>query len=458
MLVGRGLMTGYQLERLLRGDRDGYFFGDYKILALAGQGTFARVYRAVNVETNEVVAIKSLRARFCELPAQFGLFIREGELGISLRHPNIVKTFAVHSVARTHFLVMEFVEGRSLREYIHIKGALKPSEATYLAMGICRGLDYAFQRAITHRDLRTANVLVSSQGEAKLVDFGLATADEALSENIDFEAPSTRTIDYAALERATGVRKDDPRSDVYFAGCIYYNMLTGMPPLVETRNRSQRLITSRFSDIPPIQDLHPDLPLYVVKALNKAMALDPNSRYQSPGDLAAELESSVARLGQEFKDRPEPMPTGKKQDGRALPAQGPQQKDQYSVMVVESNVRMQDVFREGLKKAGYRVLVTNNPDRALDRLVQDIGVVDCLVLNAQEIGESAVQVFNRLPEDSATQGLPALLLLEQNQAAWRKDAQVADHRVILTMPITMKQLRETIGRIIPLCQGFAASA
>jgi CheY-like chemotaxis protein len=122
---------------------------------------------------------------------------------------------------------------------------------------------------------------------------------------------------------------------------------------------------------------------------------------------------------------------------------------QRSVMVVESDARMQHILREGLKKAGYRVLLTSDPERAFDLARQDAGGPDCLVLNAQDIGESALAVFNRLAEDPSTQEKPAILLLDEPQHGWQSRAVVAEHRVVLPMPITMKQLRGAIEKLLP---------
>src|SRR5690606_1097542 len=151
-LLRRELLTNYQLEKLLKGDRGGYYYGDYKVLYLVGKGTFARVYRAANRHTGEMRALKVLRSQLFKEKASRDQFIREGDMGKALRHPNIVSL--LESVAEPHacYIVMEFVEGQNLREFLKRRGKFEPMEATRLATDICRGLDYAFQRGVTHRD------------------------------------------------------------------------------------------------------------------------------------------------------------------------------------------------------------------------------------------------------------------------------------------------------------------
>lgn len=176
-VIGREYLTNYQVEKVSKGERSGYFFGPYKVLYAVGAGTFARVYRAVHREKGNVVAIKALRKRYCDKPEQANQFMREGKLGLTLRHPNIVPIHEVIYDGKSYFLVMEFVEGWNLRDLVKIRRKIDPLQAIQLMIGMTDGLRYAFEHGLTHRDLKLNNALVTSSMQAKLVDFGLASLD-----------------------------------------------------------------------------------------------------------------------------------------------------------------------------------------------------------------------------------------------------------------------------------------
>jgi serine/threonine-protein kinase len=438
-LLRRNFLTPYQLDRLMKGETGGFYYGRNKVLYFVGSGTFARVYRAVNQETGQVVAVKVLRQRYSNDPEKVQSFKREGEVGATLRHQNIVAVYEVASQRGTHYMAMEFIEGPNLREFLKMRKKLDPLQSTLLAADIARGLDHAFRRGISHRDLKTSNVLVASTGQAKIVDFGLAGADPDLSDEALADLDNPRTIDYAALERATGVRKDDARSDIYFLGCIYYNMLAGVPPLQETRDRLQRLSKSRFTSAVSLGEIAPEVPKIVVKVVSKSMELEPNARYQTPGDFLNDLTMLVRRLKENAADV----------ESLAELAVGPSYK-QRTIMVVESSIPLQDKFRDLFKSNGFRVLVTSDPHRPGISFNEGEKGADCVVFSTSDLAEEALEAFNRFGDEPLTRDVPAILLLGPKHGVWEERANTAEHRMTLTTPIKLKELRAALDRLVPL--------
>ena len=349
----------------------------------------------------------------------------------------MVPIYEVGIEGKRPYLVMEFVEGYNLRDLVKIRTKIEPVQAVQLAMGMVEGLRYAFEQGMTHRDLKLNNVLVTTSWQPKLVDFGLAAVDEEVSEDLGDDTINARTIDYAALERGTGVRKDDTRSDIYFMGCILYHMLTGQAPLMETRDRLQRMNKQRFVEVIPVQQRDPSLPHWVCTVVNKAMMLDVARRYQSPSAMLSDLAIVERQL----------IEGGDAEAAEAALGTYVESKH-HTVLVVESNPKWQDIFREGFKRVDYRVLVIADPVRAVARLRQDNQAAQCILFCAQGLGEAALDGFNMLASDDRTVSLPAVLLLDEPQKDWRERAAASGNRVVLTMPITMKDLRSKLAELM----------
>ncbi|MBX9627967.1 MAG: serine/threonine protein kinase, partial [Gemmataceae bacterium] len=176
LMERKGILSPWQGRKLLKGDLDGYILGGYKLLYKIASGSFGRVYRAVDPRTGSVVAVKVLRNKWTMDKQKVDLFIREGKLGMTIRHPNIVSVLAASQDAATgaYFLVMEFVEGGNLRDIINIRKKIDIDESLRIMEECAAGLQAAVQKALTHRDIKPTNILISAQGQAKLVDFGLA--------------------------------------------------------------------------------------------------------------------------------------------------------------------------------------------------------------------------------------------------------------------------------------------
>ncbi|MCE3015772.1 MAG: protein kinase domain-containing protein [Pirellula sp.] len=445
VLLRKGLLTNFQLERMLTGERLGYFYGPYKVLYMIGAGTFARVFRAVHRDTGRVVAVKVLRSRHRGQIAEVEQFLREGRMGLQLKHPNIVTIHDIQNDPRAPYLVMEFVEGETLREILKIRKQFGPVDGLNVVHDICSGLDFAFQKGITHRDLKLSNVLVHSSGKCKLVDFGLAAMADTSSDKAIADCPSARAIDYAALERGTGVRKGDTRSDIYFVGVMMYNIISGKQALVDTRERSQRLNVTRFHDFPSLSEVCRDLPEQIYTICNKALEFDPEKRYQNPSAMLADIQLALKKL--ENPNQIEKR-VGNRHNIVTVDEEDAKEGEGKTVMVVENKQELQDVLREKLKKRGYKVLIYGDPERALSKFSPDESTpADCLVICAPDLGNLALEAFNKFAEQDHTKTIPAVMLVDPKQQHIIRGANTSPIHVLLPMPLKVRELRQALAKL-----------
>lgn len=420
-LIKKELLTNFQVERLKEGRTKGYFHGDYKLLYAIGAGTYARVFRAVNTKTKEVRALKVLRQRYSKTPEAF---LREGELGKKLVHPNIIRIFDVASEKGYFYMVMEFIEGQTLFDFLKIRKTLTPAEALPIVGEIVSGLEGALNLGVTHRDMKLTNVMLTSKGHAKIADFGLA----ALGNEEDDDA-NPRTCDYAGLEKATAVKKGDPRSDIFFVGCILYEMLCGVPALEPTKDKALRASTVRFQNIVPITERMPQLPPVVAAVVHKAMALDPAKRYQTPQAMYDDIKRILDKLAAD--------PTGKVLDNMILD----EAPVAHSLMLVEGDLRRQAKLRDVFKQLNWRALITVDPKRALDMFLQNREKAEIIVFLSKDLPISVIDIFNELPTlDTPFSKVCGLIILDESHASWRQKLNEDNWRIVLQMPQTVKQM------------------
>src|SRR6266852_4536639 len=348
-LERKGHVTPYQSQKLVKGETSGYFIGGYRILYKIASGSFGRVYRADDPQSGRVVAIKVLRQRWSEDEHAIDLFEREGKLGLTLQHANIVEVLAVNQdpVTEKYYIVMEFVEGGNLRDFLQIRKKLGPAEALKLIEDAVSGIAHAHACGVTHRDLKLTNILISSQGTAKLVDFGLAGIFSRVGLELEGGEKVDRTVDYAGLEKRTGVKSGDIRSDIYFLGCVLYEMLTGRSPLLMTRDPRVRMAPQRFENIPPIRREEVNAPPSVFQLVERMMALDPKLRYQTPSQLL----DAIREAQRDVESGPSAA--------AGATAAGASRQPARSVFVVEKDERLQDAMREKFKEMGFRVFVAS---------------------------------------------------------------------------------------------------
>ena len=450
LLLRREVITGYQLDRLLRGDTRGYFYGDAKILYQVGAGSFARVYRAVNVNDGSVVAVKVLRSRYTQDAEKCRWFRREGEMGRLLRHPNICAIEDVGQENNSIYITMEFVEGQTLRELVRIRGALDPGRSINLLDQMCAGIEYAHRRGLTHGDVKASNMLISSLGQVKVVDFGLAridaeTGDRSLGASKADKGDNLRTLDYATLEKLAGMKDDGIRSDVYFLGTMGYIALSGASALVESRDRTVRSDPRRYTSVVPLLTRAPGVPRDIIEVVNRMMQLDPMERFQTVTDVRRALEPLLEKypIGTGTVTRETVGPAG----AEAADAPAHQGKKR-AIMLVETTGRAQQQLRDFFGKLGFRVLVTENAHRALARFSTTPLPADCLVISTQSIGEEAVDAFNKLTTDPFFSQVPAILLVPAKHRELAEKAATDERRRVLPTPFHTRQITEMLDELV----------
>lgn len=461
-LLRRELITRYQAERILKGERHGYFYGRAKVLYQVGAGSFARVYRAVDRFSGTILAVKVLRNRYSNDPARRAAFQREGMTGRLLDHPNIVKIEDVGHEDGFSFITMEFVEGQNLRELVRLRGAFDVARGLDIVRQVATALEYAHGKGVTHRDMKASNVLISSSGVAKLVDFGLAGVAAATDKALSSAQP--RTIDYATLERASGKPNDSKKGDIYFLGTLAYLTLAGHSALQESRDRAVRGSPQRFTSVIPLAETAPSVPREVVNVVAKMMALDPGERFQSAGDVRRAVEALLSQAADSVADEPRVRPAGGA--SQAAPSQAKasptpadsQSKRQPTVMLVEKSRKSQETLRRFLQNLGYRVLLTESPRRALSRFASRPLPADCLVISAQELGDEAVEAFNELSTDVFFAEVPAILIASGRQEGVLGAAQFDERRRLLQIPINSEKMISLLTDLIPSSASGSAVA
>lgn len=261
--------------------------GRYEITELIGVGGMADVYRGRDIMENRVVAVKILKSEYSENEEFVRRFRNESKAIAVLSHPNIVKIYDVGYENNMQYIVMEYIDGITLKEYIEQQGMLKWRDCVHFTIQILRALQLAHDRGIVHRDIKPQNVMLLSDGSIKVMDFGIARFSREV-ENTASEK-TMGSVHYVSPEQASGGRTDE-RSDIYSVGVMMYEMLTGRKPFDGDTPVSVALKHMHEAPIPPSQyvsSLYPALEEIILHAMEK----DPSKRYQSASGMIRDIEA-----------------------------------------------------------------------------------------------------------------------------------------------------------------------
>lgn len=261
--------------------------GRYEITELIGVGGMANVYRGRDIMENRIVAVKILKSEYSENEEFVRRFRNESKAIAVLSHPNIVKIYDVGYENNMQYIVMEYIDGITLKEYIEQQGMLKWRDCVHFTIQILRALQLAHDRGIVHRDIKPQNVMLLSDGSIKVMDFGIARFSREV-ENTDSEK-TMGSVHYVSPEQASGTRTDE-RSDIYSVGVMMYEMLTGRKPFNGDTPVSVALKHMHDAPVPPTQyvsSIYPGLEEIILHAMEK----DPAKRYQSASGMIRDIEA-----------------------------------------------------------------------------------------------------------------------------------------------------------------------
>ncbi|QIK73916.1 Stk1 family PASTA domain-containing Ser/Thr kinase [Propioniciclava coleopterorum] len=270
--------------------------GRYQVGRVIGRGGMALVSQARDLRLSRDVAVKELRIDLAGDPTFQERFRREAQAAAGLNHPNIVSVYDTgeeldpHSQTRVPFIVMELVEGRTLRDILREGRPILPQRALEFTVGVLEALAYSHRAGIVHRDIKPANVMLTTTGIVKVMDFGIARAVSDTSSTMTQTAAVIGTAQYLSPEQARG-ESVDARSDIYSAGCLLYELLVGRPPFQGDSPVSVAYQHVREQPVPPSQ-LDPEVTPAMDAVVLKALAKNPDDRYLT----AEEMRDDVARI------------------------------------------------------------------------------------------------------------------------------------------------------------------
>ncbi len=269
--------------------RPGVFINDrYEIIDKVGTGGMADVYKAKDHRLNRFVAVKILKAEFSNDKTFVEKFRAEAQSAAGLSHPNVVNVYDVGDEEDMHYIVMELVEGITLKSFIERKGKLDVKEAVGIAIQIAQGMEAAHGNHIVHRDIKPQNIIISREGKVKVTDFGIAKA--VTSDTITSNAMGS--VHYLSPEQARGGFSDE-KSDIYSLGVTMYEMLTGRVPFIGDNTVSVALCHLQ-EDAVPIRTLEPTVPVSLDRIVQKCMQKKPEHRYLSASALISDLKKSLS--------------------------------------------------------------------------------------------------------------------------------------------------------------------
>ncbi len=278
-------MNGDMIGRVIK--------GHYKLIDERGRGSFATVYIARDLEDNRIYAVKVMHFELSGDGELLARFQREAHILLSLSDPHIVRIFDYGNDNNMYYIVMDYIDGQSLKYYMINENSLEPLRSINYVRQITEGLDAAYKQGVVHRDIKPQNILINSKDMVKITDFGLARGRDTVT--LTQSNVFMGTAYYISPEQAESGRSADTRSDLYSVATVLFEMLTGRPPF-EGETAVDIVIKHMNDKVPSICRLRPELPIEMDAFIYKALAKSPADRFATPQEFIAALDQIQEHL------------------------------------------------------------------------------------------------------------------------------------------------------------------
>ncbi|MCS7045854.1 MAG: protein kinase [Gemmataceae bacterium] len=445
-LVAHNLLTEYQAARLLAGTTLGLVLGSYRVLNRLGAGGMGVVFLAEHIRMRRQVAIKVLPMHFDQDQRLLHRFLTEMRTVAQLQHPNIVYAIDAGECAAPdnsdtilHYFVMEYVPGTDLDDLVQTQGPLTLAKTADLTYQIASALAEANKHHLVHRDIKPSNIQVTPEGQAKLLDFGLA---RSLGHQLTEPGVLLGTLDYIAPEQIRDAHNVDIRADLYGLGGVIFWCLTGAPPFPSVNNVFD--VGNRFQQAPPsLRDQRPELPLAFDTIVRRLLAVQPEDRFQTPQQLMSALMPFLREQGQDLL-----MPTPPTTTSPTVCLDGSRGGAPQRILIVDDEPAIRTLCRAVLQAEGMCCDECGDGDQALTMVRQQPYDLILCDVNMKEM--PGTELCRRLREDPAGPNLKLVMMSGGVNADIMAQMLLAGADDFITKPFSVIQLKARVKAALRL--------
>lgn len=346
ILIQKNYLTAWQISKILAGDGTMLLFNGYHLLSPIGLGKIGRTYKAKKIDTGEVVALKVLRKRHTTNSSETLKFLRQGEILKDISHPNIVKTLDLFCGTKNipPYLALEWIKGGSIYDWLEIKSFLSCPEACLIMEELSKAFLYLQKMGISHGNFSGAKVLLDGTSRPKINNFRYGSIFDPATGQIKNQ--DSLSFDYAGLGRHTGATSTTTQSDIFFAGCLFYHLLTGKSPLPGSFQKRKEMYESEQFKFIFNTEFEKTLPSETLPIIKNMISIDPKTRYTDFLQVQIAIQSIRKKIHAEYGSN--------------------QSENGSTIFLVIRSDHKRKLIKAYMQNRGFRILQANNLEQALD--------------------------------------------------------------------------------------------